>query len=140
MSRGTHPGTLRDLARRFLRQRDGVAIIEFAMLMPVLLLALFGTFAIGHYYFERDNLRDVLRGASRSAMLSNADTSAAIREKFVTKLTDAGIDATKLTVSLVSDPSGNVAKVMLPWTMEVSIPMMDPLTMDEEFHVDIPLP
>jgi Flp pilus assembly protein TadG len=68
------------IARRLNRlgpDRDGAAIIEFAIVAPVFLLLLMGTFDIGQMAYGKAILNGVVEKAARSSSLETADTTAA---------------------------------------------------------------
>jgi Flp pilus assembly protein TadG len=47
------------------RCQQGLAIVEFALSLPVLLLLMFGTFEFGHFLIEYSALNDAVRNAAR---------------------------------------------------------------------------
>ena len=57
--------------------RKGSVIIEFAILAPVFLLLLLGTFDIGQMVYARSVLHGAVEEAARSSSLETADTTAA---------------------------------------------------------------
>ncbi|MDG2005539.1 MAG: TadE/TadG family type IV pilus assembly protein [Novosphingobium sp.] len=56
---------------------DGTAAVEFAMIAPVLLGMLMGTFDIGQMAYAKSVLHGAVQEAARSASLETANTSAA---------------------------------------------------------------
>lgn len=69
-------GITRAIAR-LGRERGGAAVIEFAIVAPVFLLLLLGTFDIGQMAYGKAILNGVVEKAARSSSLETADTSAA---------------------------------------------------------------
>jgi Flp pilus assembly protein TadG len=51
--------------RAFRRRQGGLAMVEFAISAPVLLLLMFGTFEFGHFLIQYSTLNDAVRNASR---------------------------------------------------------------------------
>jgi Flp pilus assembly protein TadG len=47
------------------RCQSGLAMVEFAISVPVLLLLMFGTFEFGHFLIQYSTLNDAVRNASR---------------------------------------------------------------------------
>jgi len=47
------------------RSQRGLAMVEFALSVPVLLLLMFATFEFGHFLIEYSTLNDTVRNASR---------------------------------------------------------------------------
>lgn len=61
--------------RRFLRERDAGPIVEFAVVVPVLLLLLFGIVDFAQAFFQRNNLVAAVREGARFAASHNAPCS-----------------------------------------------------------------
>lgn len=61
MSRGVLPST----ALRLWRARDGAAAVEFAMVLPLLLLVLFGIMELGRVMWTQSALNFAVQEASR---------------------------------------------------------------------------
>lgn len=60
----------------FRHRQSGLAMVEFAISVPVLLLLMFGSFEFGHFLIEYSTLNDAVRNASRYvAGKALADTS-----------------------------------------------------------------
>jgi Flp pilus assembly protein TadG len=51
--------------RTFRRRQSGLAMVEFAISAPVLLLLMFGTFEFGHFLIQYSTLNDAVRNAAR---------------------------------------------------------------------------
>lgn len=56
--------------RRFLRQTDGAAAIEFALIAPVILLLFVGMVNLGFRYYEESRLNQVTRETAEASMFS----------------------------------------------------------------------
>ncbi len=52
-------------ARAFCRRQSGLAMVEFAISVPVVLLLMFGTFEFGHFLIQYSTLNDAVRNAAR---------------------------------------------------------------------------
>jgi Flp pilus assembly protein TadG len=52
-------------ARALRRRQSGLAMVEFALSAPVLLLLMFGTFEFGHFLIQYSTLNDAVRNAAR---------------------------------------------------------------------------
>jgi Flp pilus assembly protein TadG len=52
-------------ARALYRRQSGLAMVEFALSAPVLLLLMFATFEFGHFMIQYSTLNDGVRNASR---------------------------------------------------------------------------
>jgi Flp pilus assembly protein TadG len=84
---------------RGLRSRSatGAAVVEFALLVPVLLLIVFGIIQYGFYFWAMQGGSDIARSAARSSAAGNPATCAAfqagIRDQ-INSLTGTGSGAT----------------------------------------------
>jgi Flp pilus assembly protein TadG len=64
--------------RRFGRDERGAAMVEFAIIAPVLLLLVFGIVDFGRYFFLYNNLTNSAREGARLGAVSAMGTSAEI--------------------------------------------------------------
>jgi Flp pilus assembly protein TadG len=55
------------------RRQNGLAMVEFALSAPVLLLLMFGAFEFGHFLIQYSTLNDAVRNASRYVAGSGLD-------------------------------------------------------------------
>jgi Flp pilus assembly protein TadG len=63
--------------RRLLREDDGAALVEFAVVLPLLLLLFFGTITWGGTLALMDNMYDAARQAARQLSVGTASEAAA---------------------------------------------------------------
>ena len=63
------------MVRKFLKSQDGVAAIEFALIIPVLTLMLLALWDLSNYSNEKMRLQQMLR-AMTSNVVSGIDSSA----------------------------------------------------------------
>ena len=78
-----------------LRQRAGVAALEFALVAPVFLLLVMGMLNIGQMAYGVAVLNGAVQDAARSTTLKNADTAAA--DKSVTDAVNPVLPGVKVT-------------------------------------------
>ena len=64
---------------RFCRSESGAVAVEFALLLPVLLVILLGIVQYGLYFYARQGGSDVARDAARRAAVGDPATCAAFR-------------------------------------------------------------
>lgn len=122
------------------RDKSGAAAVEFALLLPLLVMGLVGIFSIGMYFYERDQIRETIRLASRNVIVEEAYTKTTIQNIFTSAMTSSPIDPADVNITILKTADGDLAQVRVPWSVEIRIPMIDPWTIDELFEVDIPLP
>lgn len=68
---------------RFRRNTDGVMAVEFAIILPVFVLMLFGTMEIGGILYTKSTLQHAIETAGRYAMVHTAATSTEIEAEAV---------------------------------------------------------
>ena len=67
--------------RKFIRNEDGAAVVEFALVMPVLFLVVFGIIDFGRAFYTVNNIVSAVReGARYGAILPAPDTPVGRRE------------------------------------------------------------
>jgi Flp pilus assembly protein TadG len=80
--------------RRFVRERDAGPIVEFAVVVPVLLLMLFGIVDFARAFFQRNNLVAAVREGARYAAVLEAPcdpaSTTAIKERVKSYFSSVG--------------------------------------------------
>lgn len=69
--------------RRLKTDSDGVTIVEFAIVAPVLLMMLFGIFDIGHAAYVRSVLQGAVQDAGRNAGLESGQSQLNAIDQYV---------------------------------------------------------
>jgi len=85
-------------AARRRRWRRGNAVLETALVIPVLLYLAFGTVEFGHFFYVKHNLQAAAREGARAAIVSsgtNTDVNAAVSGT----MTAAGLQSSGYTVT-----------------------------------------
>ncbi len=94
--------------RRFVRERDAGPIVEFAVVVPVLLLLLFGIVDFARAFFQRNNLVSAVReGARFGAVLEfpcAAAGEAAIKSRVTSYFSSVG-DAVPAANTIIVTPN-----------------------------------
>lgn len=85
--------------RRLKGDEEGATILEFALILPVFLLLLLGTFEIGYAIYMRSALNGAVQLAAREASLQDAGDPAVL----------AGIDANVTAVLLAVNSAATVS-------------------------------
>ena len=94
-------------------RRRGNAVLEAALVLPILLALTFGTVEFGHFFYWKHTLQGAAREGARAAITptaQNADVTAAVTQS----MTAAGINASQYTVKIRNGPDTadlNVASV-----------------------------
>lgn len=90
------------LSRRKLRQEQGQTMVEFALVMPVLLLVIFGIIQFGVLYNDYISLTDATRVGARKAAVSRQTADPVGLAKTAVRNAAGDLDGSKLTVSVTA--------------------------------------
>lgn len=95
-------------ARRRIDDEHGQALVEFAVMLPVLMLLLVGVFNVGSWIWTDIDLASGTREAGRLLLTSKDDSSAVqhVEDRLVQNL-NSGIDPSKLTYSFNPAPASS---------------------------------
>ena len=75
---------------RFRRNTDGVMAVEFAIILPVFVVMLFGTMEVGGILYTKSTLQHAIETAGRYAMVHTAATSTEIEAEAISNSTYLG--------------------------------------------------
>ena len=105
---------------RVNRKRRGTALVEAAILLPILLLMLFGMVEYGGLFWRASQLEATARTAVRAGALSGGSTSA-VNTTISSMMSAAGLASSGYSVTLnPGDPSSLV--VGSQFTVTISVP------------------
>jgi Flp pilus assembly protein TadG len=93
------------LGRKTFRRRDGQAVVEFALVLPVFILLVFGAIEFGRAYYDLHLLTNAAREGARRGSLPNqleTDVSDAVQDF----LESVGLGGSWSTSVTVTDPEG----------------------------------
>lgn len=105
---------------RFRRDRKGVGAVEFALILPLLILLIVGIAQMGIMYFAHSGLRNLVAEGARFAAISPRPTDAAIKARL--NQGGYGLKAEKLgapTVTYCNTCSPNYADIQMAYTVEL---------------------
>lgn len=128
--------------RRLRKNTDGVMAVEFALILPVFVVMLFGTMEAGHILFAKSTIQQGVETAGRYAMIHLTATPAEIEAEAVSNSSYLGsLSPTfSVTQSTVSGISYSVISVTANYSLktpfftgrvislssQVSVPQSDP--------------
>lgn len=113
------PKTIR--GKRLSSGRKGVAVVEFAVVMPVIVLLLMGSLEMGRAVMVRHMLEETARAGCRVAAFENG-TKQDVVDIVAAAMTAANIDSYTLTIN--PDPPESL-DAFEPVTVTVSVPYLD---------------
>lgn len=93
--------------RRFGRREDGQALVEFAIVTPVLLLLVLGIVQFGILFNNYITLTDAVRAGARQGAVSRQHSDPVGVTTNRVRQSAAGLDANKLSITVTAhDPLG----------------------------------
>jgi Flp pilus assembly protein TadG len=124
------------LARRCHDER-GAAAVELALVMPILVMLLFGIIEFARVWNVRQTMTDAAREGARVAVVNNGLISAAVLQDSVIRIVTnaasaAGMDLAQLTVTSTGIGSGQTASVQVAYVYEplMGLVLPGPITLN----------
>jgi Flp pilus assembly protein TadG len=102
------------------RSDRGAEAVEFALIVTLLFLLLFGIMQFGYTFFEYNEVVAAAREGARSASIGKTD--AEVRQRTIDA--SPGLVATSLTVTIVKSTDSARVTVSYPRTQLVPLPMV----------------
>ncbi len=97
------------MKKLLIKDKSGQSVIEFALVLPILLLVLFGITEFGRAIMVTNVLNTASREGARLAAVSPVSDSLSVQARVVEVLDAANIDAKDITIQFfVSDKSVEV--------------------------------
>lgn len=111
------------MKRFFLRDERGQAMVELALVIPLLLVLFMGTVEFGRIFHSYLVITNASREGARVAVLGGSDTAVSDRVGQVT----AGLDSARLQTSVApgSRKSGDMASVTVKYEVLLIFPLFD---------------
>lgn len=132
--------------RKLRRDSSGQSIVEFALVLPLLLLMFFGIFEFGRFYFTKLTLQHAVREATRFAVTGNVLTdpetgdpidraSSIVRViLYNTKDLDVALDGITISPADGGEP-GDIVRVVVDFRYDLTLPLLRGIVPDG--HVDL---
>lgn len=79
--------------------RRGSALLDAALVLPILLSLMFGTVEYGHFFYWKHTLQGAAREGARTAITASAQNAEVINA-VRTAMTAAGVDQSKYTIKI----------------------------------------
>jgi Flp pilus assembly protein TadG len=105
-------GTVKRL-RRFQRDTVGAAAVEFALVLPLLMLLVLGGLDWGYYFFVAQVTTNAAREGARAGSLELVDVTSTTKAQaaVVTYLAAAGLDSSKAAILPTLIDGGDTVRV-----------------------------
>lgn len=121
---------------------SGATMLEFALVAPVLIVALVGAFQFAWALHCAASVRWSLETNSRSLLLNPATTADQLKSAMLSQLSGMA-DNTHITVSLVTDnstPSAPVVRASSVYLAQLAIPFVPTQTLTFNAQTEVPVP
>ncbi len=134
--------------RKFKRNVSGQSLVEFALVLPMLLMMFFGIFEFGRFYYTKLTLQHAVREATRFAVTGNTltdpetgepiDRAGSIVRVILYNTRDLDVDLDGISIS-PADGGGpeDIVRVAVDFRYDLSLPLISKIVPDG--HVDISL-
>lgn len=105
------------MIKRFTKDKRAQSLVEFALVLPILLLVLFGITEFGRAIMTKNVLHTASREGARLAVVSAVDDSVSVQNRVLEVLQGANIDPKEIKVEFF--PADNSVKVTVTTDFEV---------------------
>ncbi|MCX5779944.1 MAG: pilus assembly protein [Firmicutes bacterium] len=124
-----------------IRDQRGQALVEFALVVPLLLILMFGIIEFGMIYFDQLVISNAVRGTARLVAVQNVGNTAAITSKVLSLTTFSTTEKNKVVITSIvytqSDgttiaadrahaPLGTI-KIAAKYPVHIIIPFLSPM-------------
>jgi len=108
--------------RALRAETKGQALLEFALILPILLMLLLGVIEFGRVWSIDERVSDATREGAREAVLADPTiTEQQVHDFLMYRLAQAGVDTTVATITF-SQTGANWKASGLPQTVTVQFP------------------
>ncbi len=116
------------LMRRFRSLAEctyGAAAVEFALVFPLLILLVLGTYAVGAVMHSISSVRYALEETARTLQMNPSKSESDLQDVLDEKLTHYGAQAVTLTMSTEKDAHGStIARLTATYPYTIAIPFV----------------
>jgi len=99
-------------------QKNGLALVEMVLVLPILLLLCFGVIEYGGLFWRYQQIQDVARQASRQAALYGS-TQTQVNSTITTLMNNNGLGSSGYTVAYSTDPGTAATGTLITVTLSV---------------------
>lgn len=107
------------------RQEQGAVAVEFALILPILVLLVFGIVEFGRAYNAKISLQHAAREGVRVHALQTGEDPVAI-----TKAAAASLDGSQITVAFTACNSGDPTELTATYPFSYNVPLLGAGTLD----------
>ena len=122
------------------RDERGATATELALVLPIFVAMVFGTYQFGVAQHRLSSLRYALTATSRAVMLNPALTQDQVSAMVKARLTGVADPNVNVTLSVVDGAAGKVARLTGTYSSYIGIPMVASYPLNYQTTVDAALP
>lgn len=144
--RNMGPVTKRRKIRHLWKNTDGAMAVEFAIILPVFVLSLFGTMELGNLLYAKSTLQHGIETAGRYAMVHTDATITEIKAEAVSRsmelgalsptftITQSTIDGIPFSLITVAGEYTMMTPLFSGETINITSQISVPQSVPEDFH------
>lgn len=118
--------------RRFVRDKDGATAVEAAMVMPLVLMSIFGMIHVGIFFFSTHQAQRASEEVGRDIRMLDQPSQEDIAAALNTRL-EAPIGGTyRSIVTTIDEHGGTFADIRVAYEYRLPIPFLDRHTFKSE--------
>lgn len=131
---------MKKLCLKLWRDEKGANALEFALISPVMIIALIGIFNIGYAIHCGGSVRNAMERSSRTLIANPSATAATLKTKALTMLSTVPVENLAVTVT-TETVTGQVQVKRVAWTYDFMlwIPLLDDHSLAMGSSVVVPL-
>jgi Flp pilus assembly protein TadG len=129
---------LSGLFKRVIRERSGATVVEFALIVPVLTVFLFGVWYTGWAIQQGDEVRHAVELGSRIYVTNSASTLANLRTAVSSHLTSVSISSVTLASTSATVDSAGYQHITWSFSTTPPIPWVSSINYTFAGSVDVP--
>jgi Flp pilus assembly protein TadG len=128
------------LARRFGCANDGASAVEFALILPLFILLLFGIVELSRMMFVSSSVQYSVDRAARFAAIDADVSDADIENEINHLLAISNSPSVDISISRIMVGATTIARVSAHYDHLVSGPFIPAFTVGWDFETNVPLP
>lgn len=103
------------MSQLYQKNRRGHSHLEFALVLPVLLLFIYGIMEYGWLFFQRTAVQEAARQGCRAGatMAPDEDYNAVVEDRALTALESLSVDCAQVDCSVSTDEEGDLPEMRL---------------------------
>ena len=127
-------------SKRLRRDEGGSSAVEFALVGPMMFMALFGVFAVGWAMHGISTMRLALEQSGRALQIDPSLNQAQLQAMVAKSMQSVGASSISVTLATQIEAGTNVAVLTGSYVFPIEIPMLSTYEIPVTTTVTVPLP